>query len=67
MKEYKEKVKILGRRRPDLLGDFGGYRENGERSEVEERNEGCELKEGGRNLLRQGRKILMTYVLSWKI
>ena len=66
MREYKERVKILRRRRQDSLRSLGGYGEDGERNEMEERNGGCWFKGGGRNLLRQGRKIFVLCGLSWK-
>ena len=39
MKEYKERVKNLRRRKQGSLRNLGGDGENGKRSEVEERNE----------------------------
>ena len=38
LREYKERVKILRRKRQDSLRSLGRYGEDGEMSEVEERN-----------------------------
>ena len=38
MREHKERVKILRRRRQDSLRSLGGYGEDRERNEVKERN-----------------------------
>ena len=67
MREYKERVKNLRKRRQSSLRNLDGDGENKERNEVEEKKmEGVRFKGAGRKSHRQGRKILMIYVLSWK-
>ena len=66
LREYKERVKILRRRRQDSLRSLGGYGEDRERNEVKERNGEWWFNEGGWNSLGQGRKNFVPCVLSWK-